>query len=209
MVSLWFGLSINEGDRSWKEPCQPSCRLQDEEEVKEKDWSREEEEKEDREMESSGSSDITNYKNIQGASFCRKHYLKSLSLAYYVLCASALLPLSPHFSSWSHCGYYWWGTSCSMFSFSLQVLSLKTPWELWTSSRTFEDSCSLVTEQCVFCTHTNLVFKGSPSPLLLLSLFDTYSYSYCISVLWHFFCDRLLILISYHEQRAITAILYQ
>lgn len=91
---------------------------------------------------------------------------RSLSLAHCVLCSSSLLPLFFHFILRSHWGYYWWGTSCSMFSFSLRVLSLTTPRELWTNSRAFEDSLQPSWKRESFsCTQTNNWVFNKPPPL--------------------------------------------
>lgn len=118
-----------------------SCRLRDEEEVKEeREWRKEKErEKKDgrTEMERSNISDRTNYRNIRepvSAESISSHSTSSSPL-FPSLAVSFTLHLSSLFffpfilrSQW---GYYWWGTSCTKFSFSVQLLSLTTLGEPW------------------------------------------------------------------------------
>lgn len=126
--------------RNWKEPCQhASCRLGDEEEVKEERERRGEKRWVD--VERSGSSDHTSCIQEPVSAESISSDSAMFSLARYVLCSSAFLPrFFFHFILRSHWGDYWWGTSCSMFSFSLWALSLTTPRELWTDCGAFEDS---------------------------------------------------------------------
>lgn len=81
------------------------------------------------EMERSNFSDHTNYRNIQepvsAESISRSPISSPPSLAGCVLRSSSLLPLFFHFILRSQWVYYWWGTSCTKFSFSMRVFSLQ------------------------------------------------------------------------------------
>lgn len=135
----WFLFDLfllNEGDRNWKDTCQhASFRLRHEEEVKEdKGRRRKRRGKKDGKMERSGFSDHTNYRNIQKSGSAKN--ISSLSTISF---PCSLCPLRLDFSLCFFSpfylmiplGYSWWGTSCSMFSFSYRVLSLTTPRELF------------------------------------------------------------------------------
>lgn len=88
-------------------------------------------------MERSNFSCRTNYRNIQEPGSAESISSRSLNLFPSVSLALAVfqlfIPPPPphslfffffHFILRSQWGYYWWGTSCSKFSFSVQMLSL-------------------------------------------------------------------------------------
>lgn len=168
ILILWFPCDLgllNEGDRIWNEPCQHAfSRLKDEKDVIEEKERRGE--KRGRrntgrtEIERSNFSDHTNYRNIQepvsAESISSHSPISSPLFPLLTVSFLSLVPISFFFSilSYNPSGItIGRGTSCREFSFSVWVLSITTPGELWAGTGAIEVSLQ------PFCGQNAAVFK--------------------------------------------------
>lgn len=127
--------------------------------------------KTDGEIESSGFLDHTNNRNIREPVSAES--INSPSMISFPRVLSSLF--FPYFALRSHSGYYWWSTSCGMFSFSLWAL-LTTHRELWTVLEHLRTLFSQLWRICAitFVSITVMVYWHTQSPKTIVKTLSQY-----------------------------------